>query len=220
MKGGALWLAARSPARAARRCRTARCSGGDDALVARRHHRRRRARLRRRDSSSRCDRRLARRDHRPLRRARRAEVGVGEAIMATPSSRSARSAAASGSTRSRCRATGRRRTSSRSTRFTAAHAHDAPPRSTPDPDLSRDGGPRSPSARSRCCDDALLLVRRGRGPAAGEWSVPGGHVERGRDAARGRRARGRSRRPALEVVVDRFLGWVERMASRRLRTTS
>ncbi|MDP1792965.1 MAG: NUDIX domain-containing protein, partial [Acidimicrobiales bacterium] len=28
-------------------------------------------------------------------------------------------------------------------------------------------------------DDQLLLIRRGHGPAAGEWSVPGGRVEFG-----------------------------------------
>ena len=32
-------------------------------------------------------------------------------------------------------------------------------------------------------DDRLLLVRRGHGPAAGTWSIPGGRVERGETMA-------------------------------------
>jgi 8-oxo-dGTP diphosphatase len=59
-------------------------------------------------------------------------------------------------------------------------------------------------------DDALLLVRRGRGPAAGEWSVPGGHVEMG-ETAHAAVVREVLEETALEVVVDGFLGWVERM---------
>jgi len=59
-------------------------------------------------------------------------------------------------------------------------------------------------------DDALLLVRRGRGPAAGEWSVPGGRVERG-ETLHEAVVRETFEETALEVVVDRFLGWVERI---------
>jgi 8-oxo-dGTP diphosphatase len=59
-------------------------------------------------------------------------------------------------------------------------------------------------------DDALLLIRRGRGPAAGEWSVPGGHVELG-EALHVAVVREVFEETGLEVVVDRFLGWVERM---------
>ena len=59
-------------------------------------------------------------------------------------------------------------------------------------------------------DDALLLVRRGRGPAAGEWSVPGGHVEMG-ETLHVAVVREVFEETGLEVVVDRFLGWVERM---------
>jgi ADP-ribose pyrophosphatase YjhB (NUDIX family) len=59
-------------------------------------------------------------------------------------------------------------------------------------------------------DGALLLVRRGRGPAAGEWSVPGGRVEVG-ETLHEAVVRETYEETGLEVVVDRFLGWVERM---------
>ena len=58
--------------------------------------------------------------------------------------------------------------------------------------------------------DTLLLVRRGRGPAAGEWSVPGGRVERG-ETVHEAVVRETYEETGLEVVVDRFLGWVERI---------
>jgi 8-oxo-dGTP diphosphatase len=59
-------------------------------------------------------------------------------------------------------------------------------------------------------DGAVLLVRRGRGPAAGEWSVPGGHVVMG-ESLHEAGVREVFEETGLEVVVDRFLGWVERM---------
>jgi ADP-ribose pyrophosphatase YjhB (NUDIX family) len=59
-------------------------------------------------------------------------------------------------------------------------------------------------------DGALLLVRRGRGPAAGEWSVPGGRVEWG-ESLHEAVVRETFEETGLEVVVDRFLGWVERI---------
>jgi len=58
--------------------------------------------------------------------------------------------------------------------------------------------------------EALLLVRRGRGPAAGEWSVPGGRVEWG-ETLHEAVVRETFEETGLEVVVDRFLGWVERI---------
>jgi 8-oxo-dGTP diphosphatase len=57
---------------------------------------------------------------------------------------------------------------------------------------------------------ALLLVRRGRGPAAGEWSVPGGRVEP-RETLHAAVVREVREETGLEVVVERFLGWVERI---------
>jgi 8-oxo-dGTP diphosphatase len=58
--------------------------------------------------------------------------------------------------------------------------------------------------------DALLLVRRGRGPAAGEWAVPGGRAEWG-ETLHEAVVRETAEETGLEVVVDRFLGWVERL---------
>ena len=58
-------------------------------------------------------------------------------------------------------------------------------------------------------DDALLLVRRGRGPAQGEWSVPGGRVEPG-EPLHLAVVRETYEETGLEVVVDRFVGWAER----------
>jgi mutator protein MutT len=60
--------------------------------------------------------------------------------------------------------------------------------------------------------DALLLIRRGRGPAAGEWSVPGGRIEPG-ETLHEAVVRETAEETALEVVVDRFLGWVERISA-------
>ncbi len=58
--------------------------------------------------------------------------------------------------------------------------------------------------------DALLLVRRGHGPAAGEWSVPGGRVEPG-ETLHEAVVRETFEETTLEVVVERFLGWAERV---------
>ncbi len=59
-------------------------------------------------------------------------------------------------------------------------------------------------------DGSLLLVRRGHGPAAGEWSVPGGRLERGETVAEAvvREVREET---GLECVCGELLGWVERI---------
>lgn len=76
----------------------------------------------------------------------------------------------------------------------------------------------SSSARPELCvgavverGDELLLIRRGRGAAAGEWSVPGGRVERGETLAEAvvREVREET---GLDVVCGEALGWVERIS--------
>ena len=57
--------------------------------------------------------------------------------------------------------------------------------------------------------DRLLLIRRGHGPAAGTWSVPGGRVEPGELLAEAV-VRELAEETGVEGVCGELVGWVER----------
>ncbi len=60
-------------------------------------------------------------------------------------------------------------------------------------------------------DGDLLLIRRGRGPAQGEWSVPGGRVNAGELLAEAV-VRELAEETGLEGVCGTFVGWTEQIA--------
>jgi 8-oxo-dGTP diphosphatase len=60
-------------------------------------------------------------------------------------------------------------------------------------------------------DDRLLLIRRGHGPAAGEWSIPGGRVEWGESLAEAV-VRELLEETGVVGVCGALAGWVERVS--------
>jgi len=57
-------------------------------------------------------------------------------------------------------------------------------------------------------DGALLMIRRGHGPAGGTWSLPGGHIERGELAAEAL-VRELSEETGLAGLCGPMVGWTE-----------
>ena len=59
-------------------------------------------------------------------------------------------------------------------------------------------------------EDDLLLIRRGRGPAQGEWSIPGGRVRPGELLAEAV-VRELAEETGLEGICEDLVGWAERI---------
>ena len=59
-------------------------------------------------------------------------------------------------------------------------------------------------------DEELLVIRRGHGPGAGEWSIPGGRVEPGETLAEAV-VREVAEETGLEAVCGSLIGYVERI---------
>ncbi|MCB1005939.1 MAG: NUDIX domain-containing protein, partial [Acidimicrobiales bacterium] len=59
-------------------------------------------------------------------------------------------------------------------------------------------------------DERLLLVRRGHGPAAGTWSVPGGRIEAG-EPVQEAVVRELLEETGIEGVCGELVGWAERI---------
>jgi 8-oxo-dGTP diphosphatase len=59
-------------------------------------------------------------------------------------------------------------------------------------------------------DDRLLMIRRGRGPAQGTWSIPGGRVEWGETLAEAV-VREVAEETGVACACGEQLGWVERI---------
>ncbi|MFI5043617.1 MAG: NUDIX hydrolase [Acidimicrobiales bacterium] len=57
----------------------------------------------------------------------------------------------------------------------------------------------------------LLMVRRGHGPGAGEWSLPGGRVEWGETAAEAV-VREVAEETGIDVLCGPMIDWVERIS--------